>query len=448
MKSPESKVETQENKSSRKAQTLGLPQRLLLILLPIFLTIGGVAILVKLLARQNTFSLNSTVQKLPVSVNLAEVKVGKIAESSEYIASLQSLNSETLQANIQGQVSRIFVKKGNQVTAQAPLLQISSTNQTAEINNNSGSNSAVAETIQAQLRNARAQFLELQAQQLAKMQNLKLIQQQYEKYSNLASQGAVSQQAKQEYAQRLEAAKIDFNNLNVKVESQQAAISQLTQTLQQAQIKNTANNLSAPKTLAQSQQRRIRAPFKGTVANILVKVGDSVKPSTRVVRITQNQPLEVDIPVSSEKQSQLRKGMLVEIINSEGKNIGTGKVFFISPEVNSNTRTVLVKALFDNTQMSMRAGQFAKARINWNQNSGLLIPTTAVFRIAGETFVYVAEKLNTAGQNSQLVARQKQVKLGKTVGNQYQVIEGLQPGEKVIVSELLNINNGDILTAQ
>ena len=104
--------------------------------------------------------------------------------------------------------------------------------------------------------------------------------------------------------------------------------------------------------------------------------------------------------------------MLVEIINAKGQNIGTGKVFFISPEVNSNTNTVLVKALFDNQQGKMQSGQFAKARINWNQHSGLLIPTTAVFRIAGEAFVYVAEKLNSTAATSQLVAKQKQVKLG------------------------------------
>ncbi|MEO1558690.1 MAG: efflux RND transporter periplasmic adaptor subunit, partial [Cyanobacteria bacterium J06632_19] len=350
-----------------------------------------------------------------------------------------------LQANVQGQVSQIFVKKGNQVTAQAPLLQIRSSNQPAAINNNSSSNSAAAPTIQPKLQNARAQLQELQAQQLSKSQNLQLIQQRYEKYSNLASQGAVSKQTKDESAKRLEAAKIDLNNLNAKIAAQKAAISKLEQTLQQAQIKNTANSLAVPKT---PQQHRISAPFKSTVANILVKVGDSVKPSTRIVTVTQNQPLEVDIPVSLEKQSQLRKGMLVEIIDSKGKNIGTAKVFFIAPEVNSNTRTILVKALFDNTQRKMRSGQFAKARINWNQDTGLLIPTTAVFRIAGEAFVYVAQRLNSTAPNSQLVARQKQVKLGKTVGNQYQVIEGLQPGEKVIVSSLLNINNGDILTAE
>ncbi|MGB3757651.1 MAG: efflux RND transporter periplasmic adaptor subunit, partial [Rivularia sp. (in: cyanobacteria)] len=433
MKSPESETKLQENSSQKAKQWL---QRLILILIPVALTIGGIAVLFRLLAREKTSPSSITVQQSPLSVELANVQASQIKESSEFIASLQSLNSESIQAKTQGKVSQIFVKKGSQVTAQAPLLQIDSNNQAVKANNNSGSNSAI-QSNQLQLQNARTQLQDLEVQQLSKLQNVRLNQEKYEKYSNLAAQGAVSKQTKDEYAQRLEAAKLEFNSLDAKIQAQRATVSSLEKALQQASVKIT-NNLPAPQT-SQKQQYKVQAPFQGTVTNISVKVGDLVNPSTRVATVTQNQPLEVDIPVSLEKKSQLRKGMAVEIINTKGENIGTGKIFFISPEVNQNTRTVLVKALFDNKQRKMQAGEFAKARINWNQHSGLLIPTTAVFRIAGEAFVYVAEKLNSTTATPTLVAKQKQVKLGKIVDNKYQVIEGLQPGEKVVVSKLLNI---------
>jgi hypothetical protein len=61
-----------------------------------------------------------------------------------------------------------------------------------------------------------------------------------------------------------------------------------------------------------------------------------------------------------------------------------------------------------------------------------------VSRLDGQNFVYVAQ---TQGQ-SQLIARQKSVKLGFLQGNNYQVIEGLQPGEKLIVSNIANLSNG------
>lgn len=451
MNSPESEPKIQENNNQNETQSPRLWQRLLLIALPIALTVGGVTILWRLLAREKNSSPNTTVQQ-PVSVKLAEVKAGSVTENSEFIASLQSLRSASLQAKTQGKVSQILVKQGSKVAAQSPLLQISSNNPPTEVSNNS----ANGQVTQQQLQNARTQLQELKAQRLSKLQNVRLNQQKYDKYSNLAVQGAISKQKKEEYAQNLEVAKIDFNNLNTKIEAQQATISKLEKELQPTQT-NTSNNLSSsnnsnniqqPNTQQQLQKYEISAPFKGTVANISVKVGDSVNSSTRVATITQNQPLEVDIPVSLEKKSQLSKGMPVELINSQGQNLGTAKIFFISPEVNSNTGTVLVKALFDNPEGKMQAGQFARARINWNQHSSVLIPAEAVFRIAGKAFVYVPEKLNSTTGTSKLVAKQKEVKLGKIVENKYPVIEGLQPGEKIVVSKLQNIKDGEIVMAQ
>ncbi len=349
MKSPESETKLQENSSQKAKQWL---QRLILILIPVALTIGGVAVLFRLLAREKTSPSSIAVQQSPLSVELADVQTSQIKESSEFIASLQSLNSESIQAKTQGKVSQVFVKKGSQVTAQAPLLQIDSNNQAVKANNNSGGNRAI-QSNQLQLQNARTQLQDLEVQQLSKLQNLRLNQEKYEKYSNLAAQGAVSKQTKDEYAQKVEAAKLEFNSLDAKIQAQRATVSSLEKALQQASVKIT-NNLPAPQT--SQKQYKVQAPFKGTVTNISVKVGDLVNPSTRVAIVTQNQPLEVDIPVSLEKKSQLRKGMAVEIINSKGENIGTGKIFFISPQVNQNTRTVLVKALFDNKERKMQAG--------------------------------------------------------------------------------------------
>ena len=446
MKTPESQTKLQGNNPEKPARSLRLWQRLLLILLPVTLTVGGVAILWYLLAHKNNSSSTTTVQQSAVSVKLAEVEAGEIRESSEFIATLQSLRSASIQANTQGKVSQIFVKVGSQVAAQAPLLQINSQNQSIQTSNTNSSNLGSLQTTEQQLQNANNQLQVLESQRLSLLKNVSSNQEKYEKYSNLAEQGAISRQAKDEYEQQLTAAKTNLSNLDTQIKTQQITVSNLEKILQQAQI-NPQNKIPQP-TPQQLQDNKINAPFAGTVTNISVKVGDLVNPATRIATVTQNQPLEVDIPVSFEKKTQLRKGMPVELINAQSENIGTGKVFFIAPEVNQDTRTVLVKALFDNKEGKMQAGQFARARINWSQDSGLLIPNQAVFRIAGEAFVYVAEKLNPTLTTPQLVVKQKQVKLGKAVDNKFQVIEGLQPGEKVVVSKLLNIKDGEIVMAQ
>jgi multidrug efflux pump subunit AcrA (membrane-fusion protein) len=66
-----------------------------------------------------------------------------------------------------------------------------------------------------------------------------------------------------------------------------------------------------------------------------------------------------------------------------------------------------------------------------------------VSRLAGETFVYVAQtKAQSPQGQPQLIARQKSVKLGEIKGNNYQVIEGIKPGEKIVVSGILNLKDG------
>jgi multidrug efflux pump subunit AcrA (membrane-fusion protein) len=143
-------------------------------------------------------------------------------------------------------------------------------------------------------------------------------------------------------------------------------------------------------------------------------------------------------------------------MDAQGKVIGMSRVFFIAPNANNNTQSILIKSLFDNSNNQLRADQFARARVIWSQRPGVLIPATAVTRVAGETFVYVTdqapsqppqgekrEKPQAPQQGaSQLVARQKRVKLGNIKGNNYQVLEGLQPGDKIIVSGLLNLRDG------
>jgi RND family efflux transporter MFP subunit len=185
------------------------------------------------------------------------------------------------------------------------------------------------------------------------------------------------------------------------------------------------------------------------VGDIPVKIGDFVSNTTPLVTITQNQPLEVNISVPLERGNQLRKGLPVEIINAKGETIGNSEVSFISPSIsNDNTQSILVKAIYNNSGNQLRADQLVKAKVIWSQRSGVLIPTTAVSRVAGETFVFVPQTQQSAQGVSQLVAKQKAVKLGNIKGNNYQVIEGLQADEKIIVSGLLNLRDGLPITAE
>jgi hypothetical protein len=112
----------------------------------------------------------------------------------------------------------------------------------------------------------------------------------------------------------------------------------------------------------------------------------------------------------------------MEIMNTQGQKLGRTRVFFIAPNGTDQTQGILIKALFNNSNGQVRANQLARARVIWNQRPGILIPTAAVTRVGGETFVYVVETQTSPQGASVQVARKKQVKLGQIKGNNYQVI--------------------------
>ncbi|MBN3961026.1 efflux RND transporter periplasmic adaptor subunit [Nostoc sp. NMS8] len=388
---------------------------------------GGAAIVWRLLTPQNSAPSTANTQPQGVRVKISTVQSGIIEESSDFIASLKSQRSVTLQPKIQGQVTQILVKSGDPVPAGAAILQVDRTPQAAIALNNT-----VPQGFLLQLANARATLKSLEAERSSYVTNVQLYQQNYEKFVNLAEQGAISRQTSNQFADRLANAKTSLDAIDSRIQAQRAIILQAEKSLQQANINQTQ----------QIRYDKITAPFSGTVGNMAVKVGDLVNTSTQLVNITQNRPLEVNISVPLQQGAQLRKGIPVEVMNTQGQKLGRSRVFFIAPSASSETQTILIKALFDNPNGQLRADQLVRARVFWNQRPGVLIPTTAMTRVSGDTFVYVVETEKSPQGVSQQVARQRQVKLGEIKGNNYQVIEGLQPEDKVIISGLLNLRDG------
>jgi hypothetical protein len=131
------------------------------------------------------------------------------------------------------------------------------------------------------------------------------------------------------------------------------------------------------------------------------------------------------------------------VLDREGKTVGTSRVFFIAPNTTNAAQSVLVKSLFDNSRGQLRADQFVRARAIWDKSTGISVPTTAISRVAGQEFVFVAEK-NQSG----LIARQQAVKLGNIEGNNYQVMSGLKAGDRIAVSGLLQLSDGAAITPQ
>lgn len=429
-------------------------RRWLWLLLSLLLLLGVGFAVWRVISARNESANEAAAQPQAVRVRLATVKTDTINQSSEYIANLESRRSVNLQPQIQGRVTDIFVREGENVPAGKLLLQVNREEQQAAV---SGAQAAAA-AARSQVENVRATLSSLEAQRQSSQSDVELNQKEYARYSSLADQGAVARSVADQYTNRIQTARASLNAIDKQIQAQRAALAGAQEQLRQAQAGTQGQQ-------AQLNYYQITAPFAGTVGDIPVKVGDFVNTSTQLTSITENRPLEVNVAIPTERAAELRQGMQIELLDAQGKSVGTSRIFFIAPNAANDTQSVLVKSLYQNSNGQLRADQYVRARVLWNQESGVLVPATAITRLGGETFVFVAQQAPPPQQNKeqsnqaqsnqqqtnqepQLVARQKPVKLGTIQGNNYQVLSGLKPGERIIISGLLNLRDNSRITPE
>jgi RND family efflux transporter MFP subunit len=314
-------------------------------------------------------------QAMPVKVQTA--KAQKVDDTTDYVATLKSRDSALVMPQVEGIITQIFVHSGERVAAGAPLMQIDPAKQQA--------------TVRSQE--------EARAAQLAQV---KWAQQNYDRISGLANAGVVSKQELDQARATLDAAEAQLHSLEAQVREQQV----------------------------QLHYYKVVAPRAGIVGDVPVRVGDRVLTTTTLTTVDRPGSLEAYIYVPIEKSAQLKMNLPVQIVDGSGNSLATSRITFISPQVDTATQTVLAKATIANSKDSLRTAQFIRARVIWGSQEKPVVPVVAVSRIGGLYFAFVAE----ADQKGGYVVHQKPLQIGQIVGNNYVVIDGVKPGDKVVVS--------------
>ena len=189
-------------------------------------------------------------------------------------------------------------------------------------------------------------------------------------------------------------------------------------------------------------QKQVVAPINGIVGDFSIKAGDYVSVGQTLTSIIKNDALDMRISVPSNNLAQLRMGLPVELLDANtGQQLTRGSISFISPQINSDAQSILVKARFNNADGKLRDGQYVRSRIIWNQQPGILIPTQAVNRLGGQSFVFVVEE-DRSKEKPQFVVHQKPVKLGDVQNDRYPVLEGIKAGDRVATSNILKLRDG------
>ena len=183
---------------------------------------------------------------------------------------------------------------------------------------------------------------------------------------------------------------------------------------------------------------RIAAPFGGAVGTRTLSPGQVISKNTAITWLVDIDPVKVEINVPERFLSQLSVGQTIELTVSAFPNRKfKGELFFISPQVDPGTRTAMVKAKIPNHEFELKPGMFANLDLTLKiRENSVVIPESALSQLqeGGKATVFIVDDKQTA--------QMRQVKLGRHMPGQVEILEGLKAGEVVIVEGLQKIGPG------
>jgi RND family efflux transporter MFP subunit len=372
----------------------------------------------------------------PSLVQVQTLQNGTLQDSIEYVGTLQAEQTVNLKPQIAGQIAEILVKPGDRVTKGQQIFRLTPNQTTSQVSSAEANvNAAIAgrTTALKQVQAARSQIASVQAQyDLAIIDNTR--------NQSLARQGAVPRSSADQTFATLRTQAAALQAARDQLGASQAGFDQADANVRKAQADTQTAKVGFDLT-------RVASPINGSVGDITLKIGDYVSTGQTLTTVNQNDSFDLQIPVPIGYSNQLRRGLTVQLLDpTSGKQLSSGNLYFVSAQASSTSQTIQTRARFPNSNGNLRDAQYVRSRIIWKTQSGVLVPTEAVSPIGGQNFVYVATTKTDKDGKKQGVAHQVPVTLGNIQGQNYQVIKGLSPGDRVIVSGVSKLREGAPIT--
>ena len=331
-----------------------------------------------------------------VFVTVEKVRTTDAVFHDEYPGTLVALNQTELRSQVSGYVTGVYFTDGQKVSKGQRLYSID------------------AQIYNANVQNAVAN---LQVQEA----NMLKAQRDAERYRELDKQDAIAKQ------------QVDYAEAALQVAQKQVAAA-----------KATINALRANVSFA-----TIYAPFSGTIGISLVKTGTAVVAGQTILNtVSTDNPMAVDFNVN---QQDIYRFMQLQQTGGS-KNDSTfsiafdtavypyyGKINLIDRAVDPQTGTIKMRLSFPNDKSILKSGMTTTVRVlNAGGGQQVLIPYKAVTEQLGEFFVYVV------GDSSKV--SQRRVSLGRQLGTDVVIKQGLKAGEPIVTQGVQNLREGAVIT--
>ncbi|MFZ4565448.1 MAG: efflux RND transporter periplasmic adaptor subunit [Prochlorococcaceae cyanobacterium] len=332
-------------------------------------------------------------------VATADLAPHTFRERREVVSTLEAVADVRLAATSAGRVDALPIREGDVVQAGALLLRLRVQERQADVGQ-----------VQGQLAAAEARVVEEQARLARDRAN-------YQRYRYLQSQGAASQQ--------------DLDTYRTQAIAQEAQLKASEDGARSARAQLAAAS-------ERLQDRLVRAPFAGQISDLRVKPGDVLREGDPFTRLLRNDRLLSRITLPSTLADRVQPGQTVTLADPiSGRVLATGGVSFIDPTVDPATQSLLVKAEVANPGGRLRNGQRVRAWLELGRREALAVPFQAVTQSAGQSFVYTLGR----GSDGRPQALKVPVRLGPLQDGCYPLLDGLQAGDSLITSNLLNLRH-------
>lgn len=317
------------------------------------------------------------------------VQVNQVSETnnSPFLSvsgKIQSVNSADLSTRMMGYVTKVYVNIGDKVSKGQLLVAINNTDLQAK-----------RAQVEASITEATAAFNNAQKD--------------YKRFQSLFADNSASQKELDDITANYEMAKARLEAVK--------------------QMKNEVN--------AQFAYSNITAPFAGVVTSKTVKEGDMANPGQPLISVEALGNFEVLAMVPETEISQIKNGVAVAVIVKSINQTVNGKVTEVSTSAKNTGGQYLVKIALDKTDANILSGMFATVQFPIEKKvktEMVLIPTKAIVTKGQLSGIYTVSQSNTA--------LLRWLRLGRTYGDQVEVLSGLSADEAYIISADGKLFNG------
>lgn len=184
----------------------------------------------------------------------------------------------------------------------------------------------------------------------------------------------------------------------------------------------------------------VKSPITGTITDIPSQIGLAVTQQTPIIKVGKLNQIKITTYVAEKFISKIKLGLrvIVELYAYPGE-VFEGKISEVSPVVDPSTRMLEVNVSLVKNDSRIKPGMFAKLKIiTENKNNIVKIPTQCIVTRFGQDFVFV---IDDTTKDSTIAKKQIIIK-GISIDQKSEIVEGLKPHDKVVISGQNLLDNG------